>query len=285
MKMKPAMLIWCCGFFFAICANFANAQERLEIRFPSLSGKLEIPATVLKPAGKGPFPALVIAHDCSGLGPRSSGSPMRWAQYLVLHGFVVVLPDSFEPRGIANGVCTADLSTRLKATGLIRAGDALGALAALRNIPFIVPDKIGLMGGSHGGWTTLASLRREATEQSALAQEKQRGFAAAVALYPACEPRAGVYEALAPVLILSGELDDWTPAEPCREMAQASQTAGFPVQFVLYPQAHHGFDSDAPLRFVAQRRAGKGATTGGNPHAWADAKQRVLEFFTMHLRN
>ena len=34
----------------------------------------QIPATVSKPGGPGPFPAVVILHDCSGLGPTSSGA-------------------------------------------------------------------------------------------------------------------------------------------------------------------------------------------------------------------
>src|SRR5437762_9953049 len=35
----------------------------------------QIPVELAKPEGPGPFPAVVIMHDCSGLGPRSSGAP------------------------------------------------------------------------------------------------------------------------------------------------------------------------------------------------------------------
>ena len=41
---------------------------------PTLSPRIS------KPDGPGPFPAVVIVHDCSGLGPRSSGAPGRWAR-------------------------------------------------------------------------------------------------------------------------------------------------------------------------------------------------------------
>src|SRR5215471_10772797 len=48
------------------------------------SGALEqIPAELLKPDGSGPFPAVVLIHDCSGRGPRSSGAPDRWAKEFV----------------------------------------------------------------------------------------------------------------------------------------------------------------------------------------------------------
>jgi len=45
----------------------------------------QMPVTVSKPDGPGPFAAVVVMHDCSGLGPRSSGAPGRWAKELVAH--------------------------------------------------------------------------------------------------------------------------------------------------------------------------------------------------------
>ena len=69
-------------------------------------GPDRIPARVLKPAGSGPFPAVVIMHDCSGLGPGSSGAPGRWSRELVARGYVVLMPDSFSTRGHPGGVCT-----------------------------------------------------------------------------------------------------------------------------------------------------------------------------------
>jgi dienelactone hydrolase len=47
-----------------------------------------IPATLSKPEGPGPFSPVVILHDCSGLGPASSGAPARWAKELVRRGCV-----------------------------------------------------------------------------------------------------------------------------------------------------------------------------------------------------
>ena len=61
--------------------------------------------TLTKPSGTGPFPAVVILHDCSGLGPRSSGAPWRWSTQLTAWGYVTIWPDSFAPRGKPGGVC------------------------------------------------------------------------------------------------------------------------------------------------------------------------------------
>jgi dienelactone hydrolase len=100
---------------------------------------------------------------------------------------------------------------------------------------------------------------------------------------------SGALKPLAPVLILIGELDDWTPAEPCRRLAAAAQSAGYPVEIKVYPGAHHSFDSLLPIRYVGERRniyspSGRGATTGGNAAAWADAAARVGRFLAEHLR-
>jgi dienelactone hydrolase len=238
-------------------------------------GGEQIPAMLSRPDGPGPFPAVVIMHDCSGLGAGSGGAPGRWAAELVERGYVVVLPDSFKTRGWPSGVCMEGSPGRADVSPLRRTYDARAALAYLRTLPFVDARRIGLMGGSHGGTTTLNTMLLS-------------GFAAAVALYPRCAPR-GVYRPTGPVLILIGEKDDWTPAEPCRRLAEAAQAGRQPVSIKIYPGAHHSFDSPFRERYVAARinpaaPGGRGATTGGNPAAWADSKKEVARFFAAHLR-
>lgn len=235
---------------------------------------MSVPATTFKPDGKGPFPAVVLLHDCSGLGPHSSGAPGRWAQELVRRGYVVVMPDSFSTRGFPGGVCMDASPGRANVGPFTRAGDAHDALAYLRTLPYVDARRIGVMGGSHGGATTLAAMTTP-------------GFAAGVALYPRCG--SAPYGPAAPLLILIGELDDWTPAEPCRRLAESAQAAGYSVSIKVYPGAHHSFDSSYPVRYVAARinmnsPTGRGATTGGNTEAWADAVRQVEEFFGRYLK-
>jgi dienelactone hydrolase len=269
---------------------------------PSAPGAstLGIPFTLTRPAGDGPFPAVVILHDCSGLGPGSSGAPWRWSSELTARGFVTIWPDSFSTRGRPRGVCTVTSGSPVPLR--VRANDAYAALAHLRTLPHVDMKRIAVMGGSHGGSSTFAAI----VDVAANANHEDR-FAAAIALYPNCggsfggwmaerdkeAPHkivtySGVFKPLAPLLILTGAADDWTPAEPCRRLAAASQAAGHPVEIVVYPGAHHSFDSPAPLRFVADRRnmnapGGRGATTGGQKEAWADAIARVDGFLARHL--
>jgi dienelactone hydrolase len=247
-----------------------------------------ISVSLFKPDGPGTFPAVVIMHDCSGLGPRSSGAPVRWAKELSARGYVAVVPDSFTARGHAGGICTVPLSQRASdVTPQRRAQDAYWALAYLRTLPFVDGERVMLLGGSHGGTTTLSAMVQAPDSSGA-----RPGFAAAVAFYPRCASPlgswrpdlTGVYHPVAPVLILIGEKDDWTPAGHCEKLAQSAREAGQPVSIKVYPGAHHSFDSAQPVRYLATRintnvPGGRGATTGGNAVAWADSIREVVSFF------
>ena len=191
---------------------------------------------------------------------------------------------------------------------LPRAYDAYATLAYLRTLPFVDGKHVGVMGGSHGGTTTLVVDTVPISAAAPLAAERLNGFAAAIAFYPGCGGHfgawnvtrsggatgpvtgyIGTYQPLAPLLILIGEKDDWSPAEYCRALAERAQGAGYPVTIKIYPGALHSFDSDHPPRYVADRRNlnmpnGQGATTGGDPAAWTDSIAQVNTFFARYLK-
>ena len=278
------------------CAGPASGQspasDRALITAAPNGAREEIPVTIGKPEGPGPFPAVVIMHDCSGLGPRSSGAPGRWARELGSRGYVTVIPDSFTTRGHPDGVCTDASPSRGEVAPGRRVSDAYAALAHARALPYVDGRRVGLMGGSHGGSTTLASMAAPESTREPLAREKSAGFAAEVALYTSCGTTlgtTGTYRPVAPILILIGEKDDWTPAEACVKLAASTRASEYPVAITVYPGAHHSFDSDRPVRFVAARvnrnaPGGRGATTGGDAAAWADSIRRVAEFFGERLK-
>ena len=286
------------GLFLTGCV--ASAPSPVAVQNVAPQPAMEIPFRVLLPDGRSPasgrYPAVVIMHDCSGLGAKSSGAPARWANELLKRGYVVMIPDSFSTRGHAEGVCANPSPARFAVGPRRRAQDAFAALAYIRALPFVDGSRVGLMGGSQGGSTTLVTMASPLNGSETPAQGGGNGFAAAIALYPGCKVRAGswradatgVYQPTAPLYILIGEKDDWTPALPCRTLAQSAPAQGSPVTIKVYPGAHHAFDSRSPLRYVEGRMnanapGGRGATTGGDPDAWADSILEVEAFFARHL--
>ena len=102
------------------------------------------------------------------------------------------------------------------------------------------------MGFSHGGGVALA-----ASHAGFAGLARVQGvpdFAAFLAFYPlGCNARL-LDEARrvgGPMRIFHGAADDWTPARPCRELAQRLRAAGRPVMMIEYEGAHHGFDARA----------------------------------------
>jgi dienelactone hydrolase len=70
-----------------------------------------------------------------------------------------------------------------------------------------------------------------------------------------------------------GAADDWTDPVPCQQIA-----AKLGLTAHIYPNAVHGFDSDAPvvqLKSIKSERTGQGVHLGGNPVAKAAAQAEL----------
>lgn len=124
------------------------------VRFPSVAAGSsaagpEISGWIYRPAGPGPFPAIVLAHTCGG----TSAHTDAWGKLLTGWGYLVLAADSFGPRGHKQ-VCTNGA-----VTGNQRVADIAGALKYLAALPEVQPWRIGLIGHSHGGWTTMRAVQ------------------------------------------------------------------------------------------------------------------------------
>ena len=100
-----------------------------------------------------------------------------------------------------------------------RAVDAYRALDYLASLGTIDRRRVVLQGHSHGGSAVLAALDGLTAEMAGTSLR----FAAGIAYYPNCTYSPA--EFYAPVLIMIGEKDDWTPAKPCEQLHARQQGA------------------------------------------------------------
>jgi dienelactone hydrolase len=228
---------------------------------------LELAGRLYRPTGPGPFSAIVMLHGCSGLWAKS-GEPTAsyafWAEHFRDKGYVVLLVDSFGPRG-EKEICTQMKRKVSPATD--RPRDAHAALHWLAARKDVHPARIHVMGWSNGAMTVLHALRPGAPGSAAAVK-----FRSGVAFYPGCAALAkSDYRPTAPLLIQAGGADDWTPAPPCEDLA-AKPPAGL-VEIDVYPGAFHSFDGvgrpvrERPDVRNPNRPSGRGATVGPNPEA------------------
>ncbi len=239
--------------------SYQIKQAQLKGVEPQPLPGLPLTGRLSRPAGDGPFAAIVLMHGCGGIWRWND----VWAQRLTEWGYVVLDVDSFGPRG-KGSICKASGSI----SGETRALDAHGAKTYLAGLPFVDPARIAVLGMSHGGWATLSAVRRTTAAELALPP-----FRTAVALYPWCD---GTAELDAPLLILIGALDDWTPAERCQAFAAGAYSSG-DVELKVYPGAHHLFD----LAGTDDRQ--EGHILRYDPQAADDAAKRIAAFLAKHL--
>lgn len=203
------------------------------------------------PPGAGPgrrVPLMIISHGSGGILPGREGA---WAERLRGWGVATFVVDSFGPRGIrSTGEDQSQLSTSASVA------DAFAALAVAATHPAIDPDRIGVMGFSKGGQVALYTLLEPFRAGMNLGQ---RRFALHVALYASCSlPYRSERTTGAPVVMLLGGADDYTPAAHCTRYADWFRQKGSDVAVQVFPGAHHGFDVAGPVRTLSRAQTARG---------------------------
>jgi len=209
----------------------ASSNAKGALLPPPPTDPVQIPAyvgahgTFSSPAGRGPFPTIVIMHGCGG-----SPGHHEWVERLNGWGYATYYIDSFTPRDLKH-VCAAR-----QFQGYERVPDAYAALAHLRTRPDVRADKVGLIGFSHGAAATAATVRADNAAKAGMPP-----FAAAVAYYGGC--RREPFHLATDLLILFGEADDWANVKACAPMMERlDQATKDRLILVLYPGAYHDFD-------------------------------------------
>lgn len=253
----------------------AGNPEPIEIPLKD-GGRLK--ATLYRPDGKGPFPAVIGLHNCTGLNNRNGVIGTRykdWGQRLAKSDFVVLLPDSNGSRGLGSQCGVRKRSIRNERE---RVADADAARDWLQKQDWVIPDRISLLGWASGGIAALWAVR--------VGSQPPPGtdFRSAVAFYPGCRRLGTVaWSARVPTLILIGRADDQASAVACQQMVVGARGRSAKVDIHVYPGAHHDFDHpNRPLEVrtglaFSVDNSGRGHT-GTDPAARADALKRVPVF-------
>jgi dienelactone hydrolase len=191
-----------------------------------------IGGALFKPAGSGPFPAIVYMSGCGGIdGPLLRATQKTIIDHLLAKGVAILIVDSFIPRNEPGGVC-ANLGPvdEEKAIQYAKRGsnDALAAVAVLKAMPEIDAKHIFLAGFSLGGTSSLFAT------DSKHAASQNRAVAGVIAYYPFCFNGA---DPSVPILVLIGDKDDWTPAANCQAVAGKTN-----FEVVVYPGVTHAFN-------------------------------------------
>ncbi len=132
-------------------ADLVDAQV---IRYKSFDG-MEIPALLYKPHGAGAtskVPALVLVHG--GPGGQARGGYKAQVQYLVNHGYAVLDVNNRGSSGYGKTFYAADDGKH----GREPLWDCVEAKKYLASLGYVDEKKIGIMGGSYGGYMVLAAL-------------------------------------------------------------------------------------------------------------------------------
>lgn len=233
------------------------------VRFASFDG-LQIPNVLWKPhqaTASNKVPALVWVHG--GPGGQTTRNYSAVQQYLANHGYVVLGINNRGSSGYGKTFFAADDGKH----GREPLWDTLAAKKYLQSLPYVDPDRIGIIGGSYGGYMTAAAMafhpkefkvgvnifgvtnwlrtlesippwweaQRELLYKEIGNPKTQRDFLIATS------PLFHADKIERPFMVLQGANDPRVLQAESDEIVAAVRKNGVPVEYVLFPDEGHGF--------------------------------------------
>lgn len=236
-------------------------------RFDSYDG-LEIPGVLYRPhdaSAENKAPALVWVHG--GPGGQSRVGYSGFIQYLVNHGYVVYAINNRGSSGYGKTFFTADDQRH----GEADLGDVVASKEMLIATGYVDAERIGIIGGSYGGYMVLAALafapeefdvgvdifgvanwlrtlesippwweaQREAlyTELGNPETDRER--------LTRISPLFHGENIVKPMIVLQGANDPRVLQVESDEMVEAVRANGVPVEYIVFPDEGHGFRNRA----------------------------------------
>jgi dipeptidyl aminopeptidase/acylaminoacyl peptidase len=241
----------------------ADLVDSQVIRYKSFDG-MEIPAILYKPqqaSAEAKAPALVWVHG--GPGGQSGRGYSNLLQYFVNHGYVVLAVNNRGSSGYGKTFFQADE----KRHGHEPLWDCVEAKKYLNSLDYVEANRIGIIGGSYGGYMTLAALtlkpkefvvgvdlfgisnwvrtlesippwweaQKEALYKKIGDPKKDRDMLLTVS------PLFNADKVERPLMILQGANDPRVIKVESDDMVAAIKKKGGIVEYMVFPDEGHGF--------------------------------------------
>ncbi len=228
-----------------------------------MSGGVEVPALVVRPADDKKYPAVLFVHGRRGLGELVQ----RLARRIAARGFVVLAPDIYGAHFIGTHPIEHDYALEK---------DVDAAVDVLLAREDISTDKACLYSHTRGGYYTL--------KVATTFKRQEQDIACYVSYYPhlqdpnAPEP-SQVYgyapeidQFTLPMLVFIGDEEQYQRRRVIETSIKVMQDNGHDARLIIYPGVGRGFDfRDRGIRTFADDLASK------------DAVQRSAKFMRKHL--
>jgi carboxymethylenebutenolidase len=235
-----------------LLVSTAFAAESKSVSYKS--GDETVQGLLYTPAGKGPFPAIIVIHEYWGLNDwvKEQASKLSDQGYEALaidlyRGKVATTPDMAHEimRGVPEDRAKRDLHA---------------AFEFLQSQPNVKKDRIGAIGWCMGGGYALDVALQEST------------LAADVINYGhlATDPEA-LKKINAPILGLFGGQDQGIPPADVKKFGETLDKMGKKIEIKIYDDAGHAFENP-------------NNKTGYRPDDAADASKRTVAFFAENLK-
>jgi len=267
----------------------ADLVDSQVVRFNARDG-MTIPNILYKPhqaTSVNKAPALVWVHG--GPGGQTTSSYSSVIQYLANHGYVVLGINNRGSSGYGKTFYAADNRKH----GREPLWDCVDAKKYLASLPYVDGDRIGIIGGSYGGYMVLAALafQPEAFDAGvdifgvsnwvrtlegipAWWEAQRKALYAEIGDVKAdaqmlrdISPVFHAEQIRKPLLVLQGANDPRVIKAESDDIVAAVKKNGVPVEYIVFPDEGHGFSKKknqiegygAVLRFLDQHLKGSGA--------------------------
>lgn len=244
--------------------NPDDLVEAQVVRFKSFDG-LDIPAIYYQPkqaSAENKVPAIVLVHGGPG-GQSRRGFNAR-TQYFVNHGYAILAVNNRGSSGYGKTFFKMDDQNH----GDKDLKDCVAGKDWLAAQEVIDPDKIGIMGGSYGGYMTMAALTYAPEEfevgvniygvtnwirtlksippwwasfKDALYEEMGNPNTEDSIRLKAISPLFHTEKVTKPLMVLQGAQDPRVLQVESDEIVEGVRENGVPVEYVLFEDEGHGF--------------------------------------------